>query len=183
MRLWGVRDSCGWCLYRVQGCVVIVAIFCPFGNVKPHLRLRIGGSWWVERAVSACVPKDPYAREADDTWVSSLEHSVATWCAPCVSVQDKMSNTSANEQPRANSIRRDGGNDDLGISLVARARAIRSEWQEQPTRVCPFLYASTMALLFVYRLRLFVSTRQTCKPQRASHNVFILMFQHKDIGD
>ena len=182
MKLWRVRDSCGWCLYRVQGCVVIVAIFCPCGDVKPHLRLRIGGSWWVERAVSACVPKDPYARGAD-TWVSSLEYTVAV--VRSLAFQYKIrfplqARTISQEQILP--MTRDGCND-LGVPLSRACTCHLIELARTADPCYSVLYASTMAHPFVFQLRLFVPTRQRCKLQRAVHNVFILpLFQHQDIG-
>jgi hypothetical protein len=136
MRLWGVRDSCGWCLYRVQGCVVIVAIFCPCGDVKPHLRLRIGGSWWVERTVSACVPKDPYARDAD-TWVSSLEYTVAVVRSLAFQYKTRCPIQARTNSQEHFSIRRDGSNDDSYLLFSRVHVPVDRKWHEQPTLVVP----------------------------------------------
>ena len=150
-----MRDSCGWCLYRIQGCGVIVAIFCPCGDVKPHLRLRIGGSWWVERVVSACVPKDPYARGAEQLG-STLEYIVAVVRFPCVSVQDKMSRTNANKQPRTIILVYKTGHGTVTMTIrtfyfrVCTCQLLKTARTAGPC--FPFVYASTMAFPFVFQL-------------------------------
>lgn len=46
MRLWKIaRQPCGWCLYRFQGCVVIVAIFGKDGECG-DVQAQLKAEYW-----------------------------------------------------------------------------------------------------------------------------------------